>query len=294
MIKNHKCNLVLAGFAKSGSSSLHSYLDLHPRIVMSNVKEPHYFSVEKKWKLGYRYHNSLFESAVKKEAVYYGESSTTYSISEMAMQRIGSQLHNPKILFIVRDPVERVVSHYRWLCALGLERRPILEAIEENGFDFDPNDSFQGNFKSYLQFSSYSQYIPQWKEMFGENNVLVLLSTELKKNPVNVLTQCFDFLKLNPVPIDIEIMENQTVNSAPLAVHPIFKSIADRIPVSVKNNLAQFELVNNLWKKTTRSKMDVIIPNITSIEMASIARLLQNEIEYYKNLSGVLVDVNVR
>lgn len=291
---SHKCNLVLAGFAKSGTSSLHSYLALHPRIAMSSVKEPHYFSVEKKWKLGPKYHNSLFESAVKKDVVYYGESSTTYSISERAIQRIDDQLRAPKIMFIVREPVERVVSHYRWMFALGLERRPILDAIEQDGFGFDPNSAFQGNFRSYLQFSSYSQYIPRWQERFGEANVLVLRSDELKKNPAGVLNQCFDFLELNPVPFDVEIIENQTVNSLPIVVHPIFKSISRLIPISVKDHLAQSRLVYGMWKTAARSEINQTIPNISPTEMAAIAGMLQNEIEYFKSLSKHLGVVYAR
>ena len=78
---------------------------------MSKVKEPHYFSVENNWKLGSDFHNSLFESAGKNDVAYYGESSTTYCVSEVALKRIHEQLVETKIIFIVRDPVERVVSH---------------------------------------------------------------------------------------------------------------------------------------------------------------------------------------
>ena len=179
----HKCNLVLAGFPKCGTSSLHEYLAIHPRISMSKLKEPHYFSIENNWNLGPDFHNSLFEANEKSDAVYFGESSTTYGLSDVALKRIKDQLHEPKIIFIVRDPVERVISHYRWMYALALEERSVLNALEEDGFGFDPNSSIRGNFKSDLQFSAYSKYIPLWQEEFGEDNVIILFTDELAKKP---------------------------------------------------------------------------------------------------------------
>ncbi|MEA3642075.1 MAG: hypothetical protein VBE63_19355, partial [Lamprobacter sp.] len=116
------CNLVVPGFPKSGTSSLHEYLDLHPQINMSRHKESHFFAIEKHWNKGWDYHNSLFN--ISKDYSYYGESSTIYCISEKSIERIQSSLKSPKFIFLLRHPVQRVLSHYRWLCALGLERRP--------------------------------------------------------------------------------------------------------------------------------------------------------------------------
>lgn len=280
----YKCNLVLAGFGKSGTSSLHAYLALHPRIVMSKVKEPHYFSVENNWKLGPGYHNSLFESAGKSDVAYYGESSTTYSISEVALKRIHEQLVEPKIIFIVRDPVDRAVSHYRWLYTLGLEKRPILEALEKDGFGFDPNRSVEGNYMSYLQESCYSQYIPQWQEKFGENNVLVLFTDELGKNPTAVLNRCFDFLGIGPIGDVAEIYKNRTESSSIVKLSPLAKVVIEYVPQAVRNGIKKIPLATKIWTTATQHRVIVNPPQVSTGEMVKISNMMPDEVNYYGKL----------
>jgi hypothetical protein len=88
-----KCNLILAGVGKSGTSSLHAYLDAHPEICMSSAKEPHFFSIDSQWEKGAMFHNDLFLAA-KPQATIFDESSTTYFISSSAMERIKQSLDN--------------------------------------------------------------------------------------------------------------------------------------------------------------------------------------------------------
>lgn len=78
-----KCNLVVAGFAKCGTTSLHKYLDLHPRICMSSRKEPHYFSLKAAYAKGSGWYDSLFDHSTA-ESTLFGESSTSYSTWEPA------------------------------------------------------------------------------------------------------------------------------------------------------------------------------------------------------------------
>lgn len=251
---------------------------------MSKVKEPHYFSVENKWKLGTNYHNSLFEPAGKDDVAYYGESSTTYSASEVALQRIKEHLIEPKIMFIVRDPVERVVSHYRWMCTLGQEKRPILEAIEKDGFGFDPNQPVEGGYKSYLQFSTYSKYLPQWQERFGENNVLILFTDELSKNPNGVLARCFDFLKLEPINELVEIKENQTESSSRATQRPLAKVVNKYVPQVVRNGIKKIPLVTKIWTTAAQYRVSIKPPQVSTEEMVKIANMLSNEVDYYGKL----------
>lgn len=283
-MSTYKCNLVLAGFGKCGTSSLHAYLALHPRILMCKGKEPHYFSVEKNWALGSDFHNSLFELNGKNDVAYYGDSSTTYSASKTALRRIKDQLAEPKIIFIVRDPVERVLSHYRWMYALGLEKRSILEALEKDGFGFDPNRSVEGNYMSYLQFSSYSKYLPLWQEKFGEKNVLVLFTDELGKNPNGVMDHCFDFLGLLPIGDLTEIKENQTESSSRVMSRPVAKSMSKYVPQFVKNGIKKIPLVAEIWKATTQYRVSVKPPSVSTEEMCKVADMLADEMSYYKKL----------
>ena len=83
----YKCNLVVPGFAKSGTSSLHDYLNLHPDICMSSPKECHFFAINNKYENGCEFHNKIFSYSSDK-ALFYGESSTIHSLWEPALKRI--------------------------------------------------------------------------------------------------------------------------------------------------------------------------------------------------------------
>src|SRR5438552_8228830 len=99
-----KCNLIVPGFGKSGTTSLHEYLALHADICMSDPKEPHFFARTIAWQRGVEWHNSLFRDGGKPRR-WYGESSTTYSIWEPALERIKKCLHQPRVIVILGHPV---------------------------------------------------------------------------------------------------------------------------------------------------------------------------------------------
>src|SRR5437764_6469248 len=125
-----KCNLIILGFPKSGTSSLHEYLALHPDICMSREKEPQFFSISTQWERGFAWYDSLFEDEGRPRR-WYGESSQSYSGWEPALQRIKAYLEEPRFIVLLRHPVDRLISHYRWLWAMDLESRPILKAVQE-------------------------------------------------------------------------------------------------------------------------------------------------------------------
>ena len=112
MIKEKKYpNLFIPGAAKSGTTSLHELLDLHPNISMSCVKEPHFWTrleFENFTKKDIGNYLSLFDE--KKNAKYRGESSTGYmvfpSFIEHLKQHYDSQ---PKFIFILRNPIDVVI-----------------------------------------------------------------------------------------------------------------------------------------------------------------------------------------
>lgn len=111
---DHLCNLIVQGAAKSGTSTLHSLLNQNPQICMSSEKEPHYFCRKEKYRLGPREHNALFKVGSEDNIKFYGESSTGYLPWPNAIEKIQRDLTNPKIIIILRHPVERTFLHYRW------------------------------------------------------------------------------------------------------------------------------------------------------------------------------------
>ena len=137
-------------------------------IAMSSSKEPHHFSREARYSEGATAHNKLFEN--KSDALYFGESSTTYLPSPTAAERIARDFDHPKAIIILRHPVARCFSHYRWRYRLGLEKRSFLEAIKNDGHGFDPEQPTEFGYLAYLELSQYARQCQVWEEALGSMN----------------------------------------------------------------------------------------------------------------------------
>lgn len=284
-MSHYKCNLIIPGAGKSGTSSLHSYLDVHPEICMSSMKEPHFFSIDARWEKGIQFYNNLFSSE-KPQATVFGESSTTYFASESAIERIRETLEAPRFIILLRDPVERVISHYRWMYALGLENRMFLKAIEKSGYGFDPNVNVGGNYMSYLEFSLYSKWVARWQEVFGIDNVLILKTDDLKAAPFSVVNNCCSFLGINKFIWDLPTEQNRTEDVLAKSENQVSALIKRYIPLSTKRNLkAIAPALVNLWNTVSVRTHKIVPPRITEEERKEVANILSGELEYYLSLS---------
>lgn len=190
-------NLFLVGAMKSGTSSLHSYLGSHPSIFMVPMKEPTHFvdGAELKpvspalWEAGiWRDRAGYLDMfADAGDALVIGESSTNYSklpqITGVA-QRISKFDPSARILYIMRDPVERTISHYWHMVKWHNESRPILKAVQQ-----DP---------VYRQVSHYSLQLAPYFECFGREQVKTLTLEKLKADPVGTMQELFNWLGIEP------------------------------------------------------------------------------------------------
>ena len=109
-------NLIVIGAQKCGTSSLHNYLAAHPQIAMSRVKEINFFNEETRWAYGTEWYARHFEPGEVR-----GESSPAYAFlpeSEGTAERMHEVVPNARLIYIVRDPVERIRSNYLHMRAL--------------------------------------------------------------------------------------------------------------------------------------------------------------------------------
>ncbi|MBF5056077.1 sulfotransferase [Alcanivorax sp. 521-1] len=275
----YRCNLVVPGFPKSGTSSLHVYLDRHPEISMSTPKEPHFFNRDNVNLANPEEHNKFFSCS--ENTKFYGESSTTYCISTLACERIKQHIFEPKIIILLRDPVERAVSHYKWLCALGYEKRPLHEALMANGHGFKFGESWGGNYKSYIQFSEYSKYVPMWQESFGYENVLLLSTKELSASPDQALKKVWRFLGVESINVEGLVQENRTseIKSKRLPRWVLF--FRDLAPMFLRRRLAESKNLSK-WLKQLLSKDASSEPWYTSKDIDSLKSSLERDISFYK------------
>jgi len=193
-------NLFVPGAGKSGTTSLHEFLSQHPSIFMSNYKEPQFFSNDD------AYPDELPEYldhfVLGADAEFRGESSTTYMVfSHLVVPRIAETITDPRFIFILRNPIERVWSHYRWLAGRGEEKRP-LRVVYLADKDDVPDYRVMtatGAYRYLDSESRYGRHISRFAEEFGLDRICVVTTEEMAKSPEIIVERCTKFLGLPPI-----------------------------------------------------------------------------------------------
>ena len=116
-----KPNLFIPGAAKSGTTPLHNLLNQHPEICMSKVKEPGYWKNENFQEFKTIEKQNYLDLFDKSSCKIYGDSSTAYMYHQYFIKNINNNYKDsPKFIFVLRNPIDRCVSHYWWMKGLSL------------------------------------------------------------------------------------------------------------------------------------------------------------------------------
>jgi hypothetical protein len=202
-------NLVIPGAGKSGTSSLHGYLATHPDIFMSTVKEPHFFNDDKRFPDDLAGYEALF--AEGREHAVRGESSTGYFIFPHVPERLHDLIPDCRLVFLLRNPIDRALSHYRWLVGLSIERRDFVTAFEADAHETpDPRKSRGGNYAYYFQEGCYATQLRRYTDLFDPEQILVLYAEKLRADPLGTVNTCATFLGVAPFTVVEQIELNPT------------------------------------------------------------------------------------
>jgi len=178
-------NLLIVGAAKAGTTSLHAYLDQHPAIAMSPKKELQLFSRDD-WEERLDWYRTHFLV----RAPVRGESSPSYSMDPIlphVPERARRVVPGARVLYVVRDPIERIVAHYIEFVALLRERRSFEEAMA----DFDKPSNV------YVMTSRYAHQLERWLESFDHSRILVVDQRELLADRRETMRKVFRFLDVD-------------------------------------------------------------------------------------------------
>lgn len=191
-------NLIIIGSAKSGTTSLHHYLGCHPEISMAaprdsgrmrdndaGGKEMRFFWRED-WRERMSWYGSHFANMT---TPVRGESTPAYSAHPFhpgVPERIHAVVPDARILYIVRDPIDRIVSHYVQQRADG-DRRSFDERMSE----YDRPDN------SIVCPSRYAVQVERYLEFFAPSQLLVIDQHKLKHERHATLSRIFAFLEVD-------------------------------------------------------------------------------------------------
>ena len=131
-IKNNKIiDFLVIGAARSGTTSLAAYLRSHPSIYLPLEKETCFFSDNDRYNKGVDWYLQSYFHCRKSENKIIGEATPAYMLFKYIPERIFSTTPNTKLIAILRNPIYRAYSHYRFAKRLGIESRDFNEAIKD-------------------------------------------------------------------------------------------------------------------------------------------------------------------
>ena len=199
-------NFLIIGAAKAGTSTLYDWLNQHPQIYMSTIKETNFFalvnddlSYDSRSVVGeylsecitdIKTYQKQFKGVLN--AIAIGEASPMYLYSSEAVNNIHKYIPTVKLIVILRDPIERAYSNFLHHIQRNLETTyNFIEGIEQE------KERIQNNWWwgfHYINAGFYYAQLKRYYERFDANQIKVVLYEDLIQNSLDTLRDILSFL----------------------------------------------------------------------------------------------------
>jgi hypothetical protein len=302
-------NFLIIGAPKSGTSSLYNYLQQHPDIFMSSVKEPHFFVYQADDKIeGYgpgdrntvqrlfftdpdRYH-ALFKEGADKPA--RGEASAMYIYYPVTPLRIKDAIPDVKLIAVLRNPVERAHSSYLHMVREGRETCASFEAAlqeEEARIQDDWLPLWH-----YKKMGFYHEQLERYYDAFDASQIRIYLFEDFESEPLAVMQDIFRYLGVDDAFVpDMTIRHNITgvpknkmlhrlhhflkkPHSLKAALKPMFPQVMRR---SLKTRLVAQLQTKNLHKPSLAPEVRQGLIDAYRPDIAKLQTLLQRDLSHW-------------
>lgn len=297
-------DFLIIGAGKSGTTSLDKYLNQHPDIFMSPVKEPNFFAYELTKESDLKDHpdelkhfkgsitsidlyKNLFKDA--SDSQLKGETSNTYLYGKDAPYRIKYHIPDIKLIAILRQPAERLYSRYLHLYRDNrLPTRSFLDCKDKNSIWWKRNDLINEGF--------YCKHLKRYYDLFPHENIKILLYDDIKKDLSGMIKEIFTFLNVdNTYKCDFSvrynesgIIKNRVLNNIIGAngyVQNSLKKISPIIYNKMLNNSSAQRVLNEIRSKNMdKPTMDPNIKNFLNEEV------YREDILCLKSLTNLNID----
>ena len=194
-------NFIIIGTIKGGTSSLYNYICTHPQVLPAIEKEVHFFDTH--FNKGIDWYLAHFPAIPTDKNFLTGEASPNYMYFQNAGKRLFNYFPKTKLIVILRNPIDRVVSHYYMSKRHGQEERSLEEVIAQEKAllkKIENNPKANGKMleptKGYLSFSLYVYFLKRWMKFFPREQFLILKSEDLYEEGEATMKQVFNFLEL--------------------------------------------------------------------------------------------------
>jgi hypothetical protein len=185
MIDDFRAGFLIVGAEKCATTSLLDQLGAHPRIGVCREKEPNLFGHED-WRDRVEDYHALY---LDRSVTIAGEATPHYTKRpeyDGVPPRIRDYNDAMRILYVMRHPVDRIVSAYAHHLVRGRERRPPAEAVER--------------YPPYVSITRYEHQIRPYYDLFPESRILLLIMEEYASTQAETLDRIAAFLDVEPFP----------------------------------------------------------------------------------------------
>jgi len=255
-------NFMIIGAMKCATSTLHEQLALQPGIVMTEPKEPNFFSDNEEYQRGMDWYLSLFTEAQATDIC--GESSTHYTklpTYPETVSRIAAEFPELKFIYVIRHPIDRLVSQYIHEWTEGVISVDINEAIDQ--------------FPQLIEYSLYTRQLAPYFQQFGQLMVLPVFFERLLTESQSELERICGFIGYGDVPrwnfdLDAQNVSQERIRRSEwrdfLVEAPILKQLRRLfIPKSLRT------WVRSLW--TMKQK-----PQLTPEKLARLQEIFDQDL----------------
>ena len=258
-------NFIIAGGVATGTSFLSATLTHHPDIYLPRIQrpEPNFFHYSWKFNNGIEwYEKTWFREVGNQHAI--GERSSLLLTSQVAARRLKKAIPTIKLIFCLRNPLERTWANYRFTVLEGLEHLPFDDAIDHEVTRIAQAEGKWAEVQphAYLTRSYYASHLQGFIDLFGRDSILLLKSEDLGRYPHENIIRVCKFLGVDP--------------SMQLPLPPNYSS------PSVINSELQVELRNYFGDRFAqiveciRKEEDVSDLTLSEADERNIARLVSN------------------
>ena len=272
-------NFLIAGTAKAGTTSLSDSLSSHEKIHIPGCKELHFFDDYNEYRKGKKYYEKNFENRK-----INGEASPSYLSSPGCCRRIKKQYPNTKIIIVLRNPIERAYSNYRFSKQFGKFKGNFIEEIKRGIVEY--NESY----KLLIHPGFYGSYIRYYIDNFGVENLMIIKFEKMIRDEKSTLNRVQDFLGVKS---EIEVLphKNKTNKEPKSDLHAyVMKKIRELSKKSALKNLVPNKVKRGFKKNMIR----IATKKDENKSMKKESRKILSEIYYSDiNILRSIVDFRV-
>jgi hypothetical protein len=196
-------SFIIAGAPRSGTTWLCQALDKHKEICMAKpfVPEPKFFLRDDLYEKGINYYLETWFNGIP-DGILAGEKSTNYLENSKVAERIARHFPKIKLIFMLRNPVDRAFSNWLWSCHNKKETESFEYALE---FEKERESQYKkeqliSRPHSYFSRGLYVNFLKEYYNLFPKENLLCIQMESFFDNVEDGLRNVFDFLEVSYSP----------------------------------------------------------------------------------------------